>query len=302
MSDEYWVDISQRGTRLGAGLLLTRCYVLTAYHCLGGAAEGAVLEVRFASKEKVQGKVHRIHRTADLALIDVPNSPVNLLFKADRARPGLHWRDPYRPDADDLCLDGTVSAVPVSYRCSAGDEVEAIQLTCNQLLGDYSGYSGSPVMRDYPDGSQGALGIMIEQCWDRAPGAQRATNVLMATSVAEAGRKFDCLDVSHLLHILYPDADSGPEPERPSASAGPQPTNGEAVGRRLKWGWTAGRRGRSELKFERERFEAGIHADRLVLQVLAEASRAGQVDDQAIHQLSLDVARRAAGRELQEQR
>ena len=109
---------------------------------------------------------------------------MNRTFKADRARPGLGWNDPYRPNAEDVCLDGMVTAAPVSYQCRAGDEIEAIQLTCNQLLGDYSGYSGSPLMRDYPDGSQGVLGILIEQRSDLAPEAQRGANVLIGTSVA----------------------------------------------------------------------------------------------------------------------
>lgn len=300
---QYWVEISRDGSRLGAGLLLTRCYVLTAYHCLGDVTEGAVLDISFASEGTVRGKVHRIHRTADLALIDVPNSPVNRTFKADRARPGLGWRDPYRPNAEDVCLDGMVTAAPVSYQCRAGDEIEAIQLTCNQLLGDYSGYSGSPLMRDYPDGSQGVLGILIEQRSDLAPEAQRGANVLIGTSVAEAGRKFDCLDVSHLLQILYPDTDpgTGAAANPPVIPTGPAPaTSAGTSSGRHKANRTAGWRGKNALKVDRDRFEAGVNADRLILQVLAETLRAGQVDDQAIHQLSLDVARRLAGRALEE--
>jgi len=288
LGNDYWVSISCSGRRLGAGLQLTRCYVLTAFHCVRGAAdEAAVLDITFASGQRAEGRVHRVRPDADLALIDVPGAPVNFDFRVDLARIGQDWYDPYRPDRDDVYLTGEVSAVPIRYQCAAGSDIEAIQLACSQLLGDYSGYSGSPVTRAYPDGRHAVIGILIEQYMERVADTWRASNVLIATSVAEASRSFDCLDVGHLLSVLYPAA----SPASPAEPA-PRPTEAQA-------GWLARVR-RRHLQADVVRLNAGIQSDRRVLDVLDEVRRRGQIDEQAIHQLTLDVLRRLAGRGLVE--
>lgn len=297
--NDYWVGLSCNGRRLGAGLLLTRCYVLTAFHCVSGMGEDAdMLDVLFASGECAKGRVHRTRPDADLALIDVPAAPVNLDFRADLARIGLNWYDPYRPDNDDVYLSGEVSAVPFKYRCAAGKEIEAIQLACSQLLGDYSGYSGSPVTRSYPDGGHGVIGILIEQYMERAADAQRSSNVLIATSVAEAGRSFDCLEVAHLLNVLYPQSSpaSTSAPSSRPVGAGIR-TPSAVAGRR---GWLGGGRQSSQLRAGVSRVKAEIQTDRHVLNELVEVARQGLVDEQVISQLMVERVRQMAGRGLPE--
>ena len=41
--------------------------------------------------------------------------------------------------------------------------IEAIQLDCSQPIGDYAGYSGSPIERSEPPDRRMLLGILLEQ-------------------------------------------------------------------------------------------------------------------------------------------
>ena len=214
MSDAgYWVDIHRSGKRLGAGFLLTACYVLTADHCLGSAAlDAEKVEVEFESGEVLPGRVYRRAPAADLALIDVITSgrgPV--IPRADRAGVGDRWRNPYRPSISHAFLSGTVDAAPVWYQCEGGDSVEAMQLGCVQDLGDYAGYSGSPVEGGESDTEGKIFGVLIEQYPVHYPdnsGSRPASRVLFAAMLSEVFRRFDCFDVGHLINLL------------PSSSAG----------------------------------------------------------------------------------
>ena len=76
-SDDYWVEICQHGARLGAGFLLTRCYAITAFHCLTNMEPGDdSVDVTFATGETLPGRVYRRSPEADLALIDIPKLPI----------------------------------------------------------------------------------------------------------------------------------------------------------------------------------------------------------------------------------
>lgn len=203
----YWVNISRNGTRLGAGFLLTGCYVLTAHHCLGEASAGAEnVDVEFETGEVLPGRIHRGSPAADLALIDVPKSTTGpIIPRADRASAGEEWRNPYRPSLSHAFLTGTIDAVPVSYQCEGGDSVEAIQLGCAQDLGDYAGYSGSPIEGDGRDDQYKLFGVLIEQYPQHYPdkeGARPASTVLFATTLSEVFRRFDCFDLGHLIDLL----------------------------------------------------------------------------------------------------
>jgi hypothetical protein len=204
----YWVNISRGGSQLGAGFLLVGCYVVTTYHCLARGvqeADDADVEVRLAHGEMLRGRVHRLSPAADLALIDVPGlserGPVSP--HPDRASAGQAWRNPYRPSIGHAFLSGMIDALPVSYLCEGGDAVEAMQLRCEQDLGDYSGYSGSPIEGKGPEGDTKLFGILIEQYPEHFPtssGPRPASKVLFAVMLSEVARRFFHSDL--LLDLL----------------------------------------------------------------------------------------------------
>jgi hypothetical protein len=206
---EYWFEFFQGDKRLGVGFFLTRCYALTPLHCLPGITINDFVDICFASGEKVQGRVHRHSREADLALIDIPpvDNTAVILPNFGRADEGGSWRNPYRPSADHIFLTGKVTEFAIEYRCVGGGEIEAIQLECDQPVGNYAGYSGSPVELKQPGGDKRVIGILLEQYPDQYQDYkefQRASNVLFAATLAEAYRRFDCFDTGYLISVLRP--------------------------------------------------------------------------------------------------
>jgi hypothetical protein len=206
---------------LGAGFVLTRHYVLTASHCLRSlASDDEHLELSFAGGGVSPGRVRERAAGADLALIDIlkPHENASTVPHADRAGRGDTWFAPYRPSASDPYLSGDVLNEAIPFQCAAGSEIQALQLSCSQRLGDYAGYSGGPVERRVSDGNSALLGVLLEQYPDRQS-AERASDVLFAATIAEALRCFNYLDVEHLLKILS--GDNSTPAGRLSARGGP---------------------------------------------------------------------------------
>ena len=206
-TSDYWVEISLRGVRMGAGFLLNQHHALTASHCVRSSEPGERVELLLATGEEIPGRVCEHARGADLALIDLlkPRDGTLITPSADKADRGDKWSAPYRPSTGDPLLGGDVLDGRIKYRCEAGLEIEALQLGCSARLGDYSGYSGGPVERNNVGREPSLLGILVEQFPDRqAP--SRASDVLFAATIAEALRRFNCLGVGHLVKVL--DADN----------------------------------------------------------------------------------------------
>ena len=268
---DYWIEIFRRGTRLGAGFLLNQHHALTAFHCIRTAELGERLELSFATGEKIPGRVCEHARGADLALIDLlkPRESTSMTPTADKAGRGDKWSAPYRPSTSDPYLSGDVLEGKIAYKCEAGLEIEALQLSCSERIGDYSGYSGGPVERHVTGGEPSLLGILVEQFPDRqAP--DRASDVLFAATIAEALRRFNCLGAGHLMKVL--DADEQTPWRCPSASE-PQ---------------------LSDLPSPRSRVpvESHIAAANSIMETIREWARSGVLDPAQVTVLALRVASR----------
>jgi hypothetical protein len=281
-STDYWVEISRQGMRLGAGFLLTRHHVLTAFHCLRSIdSDDSQFELSFATGEVAPGRLCEHSPGADLALIDIikPRESALILPNADRAGQGDMWSAPYRPSTGDPYLSGNVLNGAMTYRCEAGHEIEALQLGCSQRLGDYSGYSGGPVERNVTGQDPAVLGVLLEQYPDRQA-AERASDVLFAATIAEALRRFDCLGVPHLMKVLS--ADNGAPEKRFPARTSHQPDetrSAEAPRRPPRLGSSPS-------------LESRIAAASAVLNALHDWGNSGVLDPMYVSELKLRVARR----------
>ncbi|MFE0363693.1 S1 family peptidase [Streptomyces griseoaurantiacus] len=209
--DGYWVELYQAQQRLGGGFLVTRRFILTALHCLRNLSTlDEELDILLADNTQVRGQVCRRDKDADLALIEI-SAHCEISHRvpaAGVARDSRRWRGPYRPAENDVELSGQIDRGAVSYLCEGGASIEALQLTADQCLGDYSGYSGGPVETFVPDRQPVVVGILLEQVPDRADTSRNA-NVLFAATMKEAMQRFDQFDVLHLMDVLRP-----PPPER----------------------------------------------------------------------------------------
>ncbi|GLY92850.1 serine protease [Actinoplanes sp. NBRC 103695] len=83
-------------------------------------------------------------------------------FVAARVRDRLAWQVDARPRDNDPRLTGEVIDSRRLFSKSGGRDVRVVQLRAHEAIGDYQGYSGSPVMLGLTE-SPPVLGVLIEQ-------------------------------------------------------------------------------------------------------------------------------------------
>lgn len=199
----YCVRLRFDGRTVGAGFFVTSRWILTAAHCLRSIPSGVDhIGAYDDDGNEVDLRIVERNNKVDLALLE----PVRGKFErripdADRCLTGDPWTSPYRPSATEPTLSGEVTRHDFAYECEGGDLIKALQLRATTELGDYSGYSGSPVEHRPTRDDSRLVGIMLEQYPDRAE-PERASNVLFAGAIGDALGTFPQFDVGHLMNVL----------------------------------------------------------------------------------------------------
>jgi hypothetical protein len=123
--------------------------------------------------------------------------------KLETVSSGMPWRVDAQPRSDAVALTGTVTAVRRDWRNQAGEPTQIMQLLVEQSLGDYRGYSGSPVLLVAPPA---AIGVLVEQKALRTAvlGEVRAANVLLAAPIDRILARFDLTAVDVRLITTEP--------------------------------------------------------------------------------------------------
>ncbi|MEV7197721.1 hypothetical protein AB0N81_38915 [Streptomyces sp. NPDC093510] len=183
-TEDHFIEVFRKKTRLGSGMRLTRYFALTAAHCLGPRELAGEASVRLLlpGGQRAVGEVQDYDRLSDLALL-------RLKFSKDESIPlpgvcfdsvqwGEPWRATRRPSGTHETLNGHVVEV--------SDGV--LLLDCRWFPDDYGEFAGSPVEREGSCRPQAVLGLIVE----RRAGADGATaGRITACTAREAVRCFD---------------------------------------------------------------------------------------------------------------
>ena len=171
------------GRDVGTGFAVTPRVVLTAGHVVRERSARS-LQFVLADHDPISVTDSTIDEALDVGALrltdDVPATP--LMGRSQGAR----WIADAQPRSNDPQLDGVIKAAKWSFTNKRKHQVDGIQLDVEQELGDYSGYSGSPILSE--EGSRRWPSRRATPAPRNAsPGEpSRASNVLYAVSVLDA--------------------------------------------------------------------------------------------------------------------
>lgn len=186
---------------LGSGFVLATSHaessrvVLTATHVVNNQGNSSL---QFVTRSGSRIPIERVARNEelDIAVLYLSEDVPGGLAKS-QAVEEAGWRVLTQPRGNDPILKGTIDATHWRITTRSGNEIYVLQLKVHEQLGDYKGYSGSPVMLASPPG--GVIGVLIEQLLSRFTGTinqpKPATNVLYAIPIQDVLACFDIQDV-----------------------------------------------------------------------------------------------------------
>jgi WD40 repeat protein len=159
----------------------------------------AVVEYRPEGSEPISVIRIEVDSGLDVAVLHLQRSAPAVL-PVGQVTLGADWRVETRPKASDPTLTGTVTDPRRRLQNQHGEETTLIQLWVREDLGDYQGYSGSPVTSVPASGAPGGvLGVLVEQGrWRTGPLGQRApvANVLFAAPIEQVLTEFGLSEVT----------------------------------------------------------------------------------------------------------
>lgn len=176
------------GLDAGAGAAIHRDTIVTAYHVVEGAGEKLIEFVTAdGGRRGVRLTEPRMHVLPELdAAVLFLDHGLSRWLPTRHVGRGERWRVETPPPGNDPVLTGEVTMADGPLVNARGNPVRAIQLTVDQVLGDYKGYSGSAVLDAL---GLAITGVLVEQKGLRArmpqPLARLASNVLYALPISD---------------------------------------------------------------------------------------------------------------------
>ena len=159
----------------------------------------AVVEYQPEGAEPIPVTRIEVNTGLDVAVLHL-RRPAPAVLPVGPVTTGAEWRVETRPKASDPALTGTVTDPHRRLQNQRGKETTLIQLWVREELGDYRGYSGSPVTSPSAGGVPGrVLGVLVEQGrWRISPQLGQpapVANVLFAAPIDQVLTEFDLAGV-----------------------------------------------------------------------------------------------------------
>jgi len=182
----------------GSGFALAEGVVVTANHVVRDQPAIDVL-VQTPAGIELPVAVVTGDPVIDVAVLRLPSAPPSS-WQTGRAGLGVRWTVTSRPRGNDPQLTGSVAALDRLIVNKGGHEVVVLQLTVDQPLEEFKGYSGSAVRLE--SAATTILGVLCEQVRSRLVSGRSekrpATNVLYAVPMTCVAQRFGLNPVSTL--------------------------------------------------------------------------------------------------------
>jgi tetratricopeptide (TPR) repeat protein len=181
------------GLDKGAGFVLTPSVVITAHHVV---SERGAKTVSFALSDGGSIPVSQVDEdeALDIAKLALSQESPDMIAAIGKANEDDRWRVEAQPHGDDPMLKGTVDSTKWQLHNAKGRITEVLQLQVEESLGDYAGYSGSPVVLNSPP--LAVIGVLVQQQllrtrWSSETSHRPASNVLYAIPIDSVLRRFN---------------------------------------------------------------------------------------------------------------